>query len=318
MTFPATNLLHAMPRSRLPPPWSLQAFTNRLAHRLLPACDWNIANARQEIRWLTEHVLQEANGMDGTGRRALQGFVRTRVVKHKPLQYILGTQPFCDLDIITRPPVLIPRWETEEWTTRLHTLLIPHLLTRPPSQPFRILDLCTGTGCIALSLAAHLPPQSATIQALDIAPHALALADLNTRTLAPRLQNPVAFIQADIMLDPITNAIPRKACDLVVSNPPYVTNEEYAGLEPDVKEWEDQRALVAGEGGMAFHWRIARVVARTLLREGGGDGVGVPRLVMEIGGRHQVEGVTRVLKEEGFKRVEVWEDMAGRKRCVVA
>src|SRR4051794_25416505 len=104
-----------------------------------------------------------------------------------------------DLNISTifnksHPSLQISSWETEEWTIRLYSLLIPRLLNRPPSQPFRILDLCTGTGCIALSLAAHLPPQSSTIQALDIAPHALALADLNACVLTPQLQNPVTFI----------------------------------------------------------------------------------------------------------------------------
>ncbi|CAG8785058.1 14217_t:CDS:2, partial [Acaulospora morrowiae] len=180
------------------------------------------------------------------------------------------TQPFCDLEIIVKPPVLIPRWETEEWTHRLITRLMQFFeksyltrLSQSSNSPFRILDICTGSGCIALSLARSLPPNSCHIHGIDISSDALSLANINLENINKKrkFENHVEFLHLDILQTPISEikSFVQKATkynydeenefnqdngfDLIVSNPPYITHNEYATLDPDVRLWEDKCAL---------------------------------------------------------------------------
>ncbi|CAJ0843794.1 11719_t:CDS:2 [Entrophospora sp. SA101] len=145
--------------------------------RLLKVCDNNVSQAKQELRWITQHVLNQTKNnyyncnniqqLDEKEKQTIALMVNDRVEKYKPLQYILGTQPFCDLEIITKPPVLIPsRWETEEWTNRLITKINSRIfsknqkgiknnndinrngyLDRAEGKQIEILDICTGSGC---------------------------------------------------------------------------------------------------------------------------------------------------------------------------
>ncbi|KAI9028846.1 S-adenosyl-L-methionine-dependent methyltransferase, partial [Phycomyces nitens] len=223
---------------------------------------------------------------------------------NKPLQYILGTQPFCDLEIVTRPPVLIPR---QEWTSRLIDLLKPHV-QKSTNRPFGVLDVCTGSGCIALAMSAHLPAAKASIVGLDIATEAVCLAKHNLRVLADELQNPVEFRQQDIF-DPLQDSV----FDIIVSNPPYITTEEYATLDADVKDWEDERALVALEDGTRVHKRIIKV-ASTHTRP---NENALPRLVMEMGGSHQINELSCSLYKHGFRNISVWKDLADKDRVIV-
>ncbi|RKP24781.1 S-adenosyl-L-methionine-dependent methyltransferase [Syncephalis pseudoplumigaleata] len=192
-----------------------------------------------------------------------------RVVLRKPLQYILGSQPFLSLDLRVQPPTLIPRPETEEWTDKLATLLASHAPASPsPSalpgrRPWRILDLCTGTGCIALGLASSMPARSCHIVGIDKSAEAVELARENSRAHQSRLRsNPVHFAQMDLRANdavarllhhsatlPSSSAMLPPAArlagyDLIVANPPYVTRDEYADLAPEVRNWEDHDALI--------------------------------------------------------------------------
>lgn len=180
----------------------------------------------------------------------------------------------------------------------------------------RILDLCTGSGCIALALAQHLPPGTADIYAVDFSPSALSLARLNAELQSPKLANAVNIEKMDVLN---TNDFKLGGCatpfDLIVSNPPYVTYAEYAELTPDVKEWEDRAALVADDDGMAFHLHIANVIGKQNVLSSTHNW---PRLVMEIGGTHQVSKITKTLEENGLTRVEVWKDLAGKDRAIAA
>jgi release factor glutamine methyltransferase len=179
-------------------------------------------------------------------------------------------------------------------------------------KPMRILDLCTGSGCIALALARHLPAHSADIQAVDVSASALSLARLNAYELAEQLSNNVTFSSMDILS---TDQFSGEPFDLIVSNPPYVTHAEYDALTPDVKDWEDPGALVAENDGMAFHLHIAKAIGtRGILS----PRLAWPRLVMEIGGSHQVSSITSALHENGFSNVQVWKDLAGKDRAIAA
>ncbi|KAJ1985265.1 hypothetical protein H4R34_000085 [Dimargaris verticillata] len=182
-----------------------------------------------------------------------------RIHHHKPLQYILGTQPFGALDILTRPPTLIPRWETEEWVLWLADQ-ITQLLTASAAESghqrpkgHRIVDLCTGTGCIALALAHYLPRHSAALVGVDIAPTAYQLARANQRNHRNKVRNGVKFTKGDALSAKLPVLLHHEfrpldhsqgLVDMVVTNPPYVPLSQYRGLAPEVKRWEDPVALI--------------------------------------------------------------------------
>ncbi|KAI8391402.1 S-adenosyl-L-methionine-dependent methyltransferase, partial [Radiomyces spectabilis] len=219
-----------------------------------------------------------------------------------------GTQPFCELDIITRPPVLIPRWETEEWASRLCEVIRSNW--QPSAGSLRILDVCTGTGCIALTLASQLPENSVEICALDISSDAIVLARENYAVHASRIQNQVQFHLCDIYDEPLPVT---GDFDCVIANPPYITGQEYSDLDADVKQWEDKRALYAAENGTAVHRRIIDVASRLTQPKWN-----IPRVIMEIGGSHQIESLAATLKSHHFTDIEVWQDLAGKDRVILA
>ncbi|PGH10771.1 hypothetical protein AJ80_07421 [Polytolypa hystricis UAMH7299] len=183
----------------------------------------DLPSARNELRWLREHALSlvekdrhsPGNCVKGW-RTQLRSIVRERA-RGKPLQYILGDQPFGDLEILCRQGVLIPRLpETESYTIRTAQLILSHFAKSPPShttspdasrRSIRILDLCSGTGCIPLLLHTLLAPslEDITIIGIDISPRALALARQNLEHniakghLSARAKQDVQFLQADIL-----------------------------------------------------------------------------------------------------------------------
>ncbi|ORX86022.1 S-adenosyl-L-methionine-dependent methyltransferase, partial [Basidiobolus meristosporus CBS 931.73] len=248
----------------------------------------------------------------------LEELVAQRVNLRKPLQYILGTQPFGELDIITRPPVLIPRWETEEWTLKIVDNLNANInkFKAQYQRKFRILDVCSGSGCIALTFAAMLPRDTCEVVGLDNAQHAISLSQLNKGLLSEKLSNPVKFQLMDILDDStLTKVVQDGAYDLIVSNPPYITRDEYRTLSPEVKLWEDPNALVADDDGMLFHKRLASLSSQLSTKI---KVPSIPRLAMEIGGKHQVEPMVAFLKAHHFESVQVWADLAGRDRVIAA
>ncbi|KAF9162932.1 hypothetical protein DFQ26_003110 [Actinomortierella ambigua] len=359
----------------------------RLTQLLVPVCNDSESHAAQELKWLWKHANEEASksktkpmstkrvkGGDNDNPSKpsksqnsdialalLDDYIQQRVLHRKPLQYILGTQPFLNLEILTRPPTLIPRWETEEWTqylvSRLSSslLLLRHDPTTTTSTPastkvnkgdrYSIADLCTGSGCIALGLASMLPPNSTGVLGVDLDKRAVQLArdnlDFNRNLLVgqedqPLHSNTVRFEQLDLFSESAKETLMHwspsrvpsdphsQGYNLVVSNPPYIDPEELATLEPEVRQWEDPKALIADDRGLAFYPHIAKMAASVLktgrTRPNGVvvDQTDVPELVLEIGGDHQVEDVSRYVREAGFARIEVWRDLAERARCIIA
>jgi release factor glutamine methyltransferase len=182
-----------------------------------------------------------------------------RRVRHEPLQLILGTVEFFGVTLDVRPGLLIPRPETEE----LAEHLAREMTIRSAHGSLRMLDIGCGTGCLSVSLAAEIPHLS--VDAADVDYDAVRCtsqnADLNG--VASR----VRALQADIFSDRFLRAV-SPPYDAVVSNPPYVTEEDYAGLAPEVREHESRRALVAADGGLAFYRRIADLLPTLLKPEG--------------------------------------------------
>ncbi|KAG2236964.1 hypothetical protein INT48_002033 [Thamnidium elegans] len=282
------------------------------AQKLLPACDGDLSHAKRQLVWLKEKVVFDHRGKQYSSldtlsqqeQERLETYIDQRVNQYKPLQYILGsTQPFCELDIVTRPPTLIPRWETEEWTFKVIKLMHQHL---DQSRPLRVLDICTGSGCIALALAKHLPKDSAEIIGLDISNKAIDLANHNLNLHKSDLQNSVEFQQKDLFdLDLNGSNI-----NLVISNPPYITHQEYESLDPDVKYWEDSRALVTDDQGTHIHKKIIQLAKYCQPLDN------IPRLLMEMGGTHQVNTLTKQMQLNGFNNITVWKDLAEKDRVI--
>jgi release factor glutamine methyltransferase len=176
-----------------------------------------------------------------------------RRLRHEPLQYITGVQEFWSLEFTVGPQVLIPRPESELLIELGAELL--RSMDSPPPTP-RILDLATGSGVLAVSLAKEFP--QGEIWATDISADALKIARLNAEK--HEVLNRIRFLQGDLWeaLAPY----PEMAFDLILSNPPYVSDEEYGDLPPEVRDFEPRTALDGGEGGMFY---IRKIV------EGGSD-----------------------------------------------
>ena len=205
-----------------------------------------------------------------------------------PLQYLTGEQQFFDLVLGVAPGVFVPRPETE--------ILVERALGVLPDGAAVAVDVGTGTGAIALALKRFRP--DLRVLATDVSDEAVAVARAN----ASRHALDVEVLHGDL-LSPLPDDL-RGQVHLVVSNPPYVTEEEYASLPAEVRA-EPYEALV---GGIDVYRRFA-AAAREWLRSGGW-------VAMEIGAT-QAPGVTAAL-ESGFERVEVVPDLAGRDRMVLA
>ena len=177
----------------------------------------------------------------------------------KPAQYITGHQEFWGMDLIVSPAVLIPRPETE------HVVETVLELARMKEAP-RVIDVGTGSGCIALALAAELP--QARVEAVDISPPALEVARANAARL--QLDHRIIFQQRDLLA-----GAPAEAYDFVVSNPPYVPQSEPEKAEREVREFEPKVAVFAGESGLEAYRRLIPQ-AHEALKPGGW-------LVVEIG-----------------------------------
>ena len=210
-----------------------------------------------------------------------------------PLSYLTGVREFWSLPLRVRPGVLIPRPETET--------VVEQVLGLPGSKR-RLADIGTGCGSIALALARELPDSS--IAATDISPRALRTAAVNVHRLG--LRN-VRLLRGDL-LSPLEKMGWSGTCDVIASNPPYVSEEEWEGLSPQIRNHEPRRALVAGRSGLEV---ILRLVAGALkfLRPGG-------HLVIEIG-YGQKENVLSMFGA-GWDGVECGLDLSGVPRVVSA
>ena len=210
--------------------------------------------------------------------------------EHVPLQYILGTQEFMGYTFKVTPDVLIPRADTE-------TVLEEVLLKVPQTlKNLKILDLCTGSGCIAISLALILKPEVCV--GTDISEKALKIAKANGENLAPM----VKFIQSDLF-ENVTGSY-----DLIISNPPYITTEECGKLMPEVKDYEPMLALDGKEDGLYFYRAITKQAQDHLVPGGW--------LLYEIG-CSQGEDVAALLRKYKFEDIEIRQDLAGLDRVVL-
>ncbi len=215
----------------------------------------------------------------------------------EPLQYITGEQYFMGLRIGVNPSVLIPRPETELLAEKAIAWLKAHESAKS------VLDLCTGSGALALSIEKACPRVKVT--ASDISAKALDTAKQNAHDLG--LAGRIDFIQSDLFLS-IKSGTFGKKFDLIVTNPPYIRTGDLPGLQREVRDHEPMQALDGGTDGLDFYKRIAQE-SRAYLRK---DGL----LMAEIGA-DQAQDVCAIFKEAGFANAEIFQDLAGLDRILV-
>ena len=213
-----------------------------------------------------------------------------------PLAQILGRQSFYGLDFFVNEDVLIPRADTE----CLVDLVLEDyadLAKQAGSSSLKILDLCTGSGCIGISVAKHLPYQELLL--VDLSEKALAVAKKNAEK---HLGENVTPLQSDLLTE-----VRGKKFSLLLSNPPYIVSRVIPGLDREVSEYEPKMALDGGEDGLVFYRRIAKE-AKAVLLPGA-------RLYLEIG-YDQGESVKDIFQKEGYEAVEVFPDLSGNPRVL--
>lgn len=320
--------------------------------------------AALELQWIEEwaagHVQQAAvESGDEPSREAVRLLVKRSVLErvdlHRPLSYIIGTQPFYACTIKCHHPLLCPRPETEMWTNWYASYL------SRASQPLRVLDMCCGTGCVGIAIAQHVP--QAVVTAVDILPEAVQTSLANA-TLNRVPNERYCALQSDMFAyfgEPVAGNLPPATCtasavsetrndegathsparkpplrpktrivaphihslDAIVSNPPYILPEEYVSLPRSITEWESKIALV-GDDYREHHQHLyfqelCECGAAMLKPKRQRDPVlrDLPNLVIEVG--LQAEVVAALVERSGlFDNVEVHLDYGQRPRWISA
>ena len=216
------------------------------------------------------------------------------LLNNKPVQYITGVSCFQDMKLNVNESVLIPRPETEE--------LVGLILDKETSENLSVIDIGTGSGCIALALKKHL--SNSLITAVDLSANALLLAKKNA--LQNQLQ--VEFMQIDIVKPRSFDSLSK--FDIVVSNPPYVTQSDKALMQKNVTDYEPHKALfVEDDNPLLFYKAILNFCKSHLNNQG--------RIYLEIN-EQQGDNILQLLEQHEYKNGKIYQDIHGKNRFVVA
>ena len=262
----------------------------------------NINNPRLEIEWLLRSILK-CNKLDIYLRfeeplnskqlTVLKEWVKRRVNNNEPLQYITESCEFYGRRFIVNPKVLIPRQETE----RLVDIAIDKIKSEEVAE---IIDIGTGSGCIASTLALELPKSK--VFGIDISLDAIQIAEKNKSRL---LLNNVFFNVMDILID-----IPSKIYDVLISNPPYVSQTEIDSLSKEVKAFEPHIALTDFCDGLTFYNRLAEIGKEILKLNGW--------IILEVGLDDHPNKVYSIFKNLNYRKVQLIKDYNGDNRVLIA
>ncbi|KAK6541845.1 hypothetical protein TWF694_007624 [Orbilia ellipsospora] len=300
--------------------------------------------AKAEYRWLLSYVLKTPIPTQSSKSSYLKYLCHRRSIG-VPLQYLLKTQPFGNLEILCGPGALIPRPETEETVFRLCEIIelnYPNLLGKSQDRngELRILDLCTGPGSIVLLAADLLHKLSLQngyqILGVDISSAALALAkkslnyNISQENIPKNVSQNIDFVEADILtndrselynkisqlFEPKREGKVNRTVDIIISNPPYISPEGYwKDTARSVRLFEPELALVPPalhlQDSVAredLFYPVIQAVARDL---------GAQAVVLETGGNEQSTRVREIFSANGWE-TSIWEDFSGIKRNVVA
>ena len=258
-----------------------------------------LENGRNIGEILLQHLLdcKRVELYFGSEKQLTQDTIKTyhswiqRLIKNEPLQYITGTIEFYGLELMITPAVFIPRPETE----RVVDIALQILKT--VISP-KILDVGTGSGCIAIALANELPEASVT--GIDIDPNMLKLAQKNADL---HKINNIIFKQMDIQKE-----IPKESYNLIVSNPPYIPLNEISDLEKNIKDFEPRIALTDGADGLTFYHRLASVASKILHSNG--------YLIMEVGQGNHPQKALKLFKNNAFVSNKLIQDYNGDDRVL--
>lgn len=266
---------------------ALKCDENELWQHILPTQPQTLKQLQAVEQPQAALTKEEAEAADGLLKRRLQ---------REPLQHIIGCQWFYGYRFNVSPAVLIPRWDTEN----LVEACLCYLRQRSCESPLRVCDVCTGSGCIAVTIA--LEQSNTAVTAIDISPAALAVAKTNAAELGAQID----FRLGDLMTE---LGETKEVFDLIVSNPPYIKSDELQQLQPEVRLYDPELALDGGEDGLVFYRRLA-AQAKHHLAEGG-------LLALEIGA-DQATAVSAIVRAEGYREPVVKRDLAGFDRVVLA
>jgi len=249
---------------------------------------------RKDRVWLITHKDDALNDEDC---RDFDDAIQRRT-RREPLQYIIGNQEFWGLEFKVTPDVLIPRPETE------FIIEAALAIVQKRNRPVRIIDLCTGSGCIAVSLAKELT--SAHVIATDASEKTLAVARENARNhgVADRIR----YLEGDLF-EPLEELDIRGQIDTIVTNPPYVREGDRTALQPEVRDYEPALALFAGPEGTEIAAKIIKFASEYLKKNGA--------LIMEMG-LGQAEALTRMVEAtNAYAGPQILKDLAGIDRVIV-
>ncbi len=265
-----------------------------------------IMTARLDAELLLSHILQKNRAWIFThihetldpGSAELFHELTDRRARREPLQYIVGRQEFWGLEFKVTPDVLIPRPETE-----LVVEAAINVLKQTP-QPAAI-DLCTGSGCIAVSLANEL--RTARVFATDTSDRALAVARENARKHG--VMERIRFLEGDLFR-PLEELDLAGKADVITANPPYVQSGDLPSLQPEVRDHEPLVALIAGPAGTEIHQRIIGQAPNFLKQHG--------ILVMEMGIGQSDSVIKMVNRTAAYSKPEILKDLSGIDRVIIA
>lgn len=222
-----------------------------------------------------------------------------RRLQHEPLQYIMGTTEFMGREFLVDKRVLIPRPETEV----LAELTVRYAKENFPSLSSKILDIGTGSGCLAVTCAAMI--ENAVVTAFDVSKDAIDVARSNAQRNG--VGDKIAFSVRDVFTT-VAADFPGKF-HLVISNPPYVSKSEFDGLQPEIRKFEPSSATTDGNDGLSFYRCIAGI-AHSLLESNGA--------VIVEHAYNQASAVQEIFRDVGWNSLESVRDYSGIPRCIVA
>ncbi len=268
---------------------------------------------RQGIEITTVEIYRDNPELNKDQIRSVEDMLEKRL-QHEPFQYIIGYEEFMGLKLMVGPGVLIPRPETEFMAEQaIKTLRSKGLDVRGFSPhtsrltPIRILDLCTGCGCLALALAKEFPDLQ--VYGTDISEVAIGYAKRNAGI--NRIKNAV-FLKGSLF-QPVEEMFAIDcfsfAVDLIISNPPYIRTDDIKSLQPEVKDWEPVTAIDGGADGLDFYRELIPSARRYLKYDG--------LLMLELG-TGQASSVADIIESSGYTQIQIIRDYAGIERIIKA
>ncbi len=286
-----------------PRQWSIVELVDWTANYLK---ERKVENSRLEVEWLLAHVLKMSRidlylNFDRPLTPAeLSAFKRLlkRRLTHEPVQYLVGETEFMSLSLYVSPDVLIPRPETEILVEKALEWTDAHFRE---GEPLISLDVGTGSGNVAVSFA-HYCAQARMV-AIDLQESVLAIARKNASR--HQVEDRIDFHKADLQSD--WSELSETGFDLILSNPPYISQSEFDALESNVRDFEPRTALLAGSNGLDFYPILAERIHKVLRAPGAA--------FVEIGAS-QGDLVKQLFQDSGFPDPQIIKDLAGRDRIL--